>query len=462
MGWNMQGIRIGVILFASVISSGSIAADYRPDAKSLECLECHREDERITFANGTSRSIRVDTRVFGDSVHIDLGCDDCHMGYSDEHPADTHSSYTALRQRPNRACLECHDEAKESVHGDALDILPQMLCTSCHGGGHTVKRLDEATNCMGCHQYPIAITFPDGSIEPVAVHPELLELSVHSDLSCDDCHAGFNRSAHPIGDHPNRRAMSLELSKVCHECHDDKQERFVESIHYTMLESGRTEAPVCTDCHGAHDIIRGGSEKQRSVKRCEKCHAETYQTYAQSVHGAQVLKQNNGDVPICSDCHEAHAISDPRTSEFHYDTPTMCGECHGNADLMESYGLTANVLNSYLTNFHGITADFYRQSGEYGNRIAVCTDCHGIHDIASTKGDDAYIVKEKLLVRCRVCHEEAPEDFPTAWISHYPPTWQSAPLVYAVQLGYQILIPFMIAGLLLHILLQLFRHLLKR
>ena len=60
------------------------------------------------------------------------------------------------------------------------------------------------------------------------------------------------------------------------------------------------------------------------------------------------------------------------------------------------------------------------------------------------------------------CHEGATESIPDARMSHYEPSWSRTPLVYAVTLGYKFLIPFMIGGLILQILLHIWRVVVNR
>ncbi len=94
--------------------------------------------------------------------------------------------------------------------------------------------------------------------------------------------------------------------------------------------------------------------------------------------------------------------------------------------------------------------------------VARCTDCHGVHDIAKVDDPSSPVLKANLVQTCRTCHADASENFPDAWLSHYEPSWDRAPLVYAVELVYKFLIPFMIGGLLLQILLHLWRVVVNR
>jgi hypothetical protein len=133
---------------------------------------------------------------------------------------------------------------------------------------------------------------------------------------------------------------------------------------------------------------------------------------------------------------------------------------------MGKYGLSTDVVKTYLSDFHGVTLNFYRKQKEVllkpGRPIAVCTDCHGTHDIASDADTDPLIVKGRLLNRCQKCHPEATENFPDAWLSHYEPTLEKAPIVYLVNLSYRIFLPVMVVGLILQILLHIWRYAVNR
>ena len=66
-------------------------------------------------------------------------------------------------------------------------------------------------------------------------------------------------------------------------------------------------------------------------------------------------------------------------------------------------------------------------------------------------------MKEKVAEVCFGCHEGAAPDFPAAWLSHFPPSLERAPLVYLATLLYRILIPFVTVGLFLQVCLHLYR-----
>jgi hypothetical protein len=180
--------------------------------------------------------------------------------------------------------------------------------------------------------------------------------------------------------------------------------------------------------------------------------------YASSVHGKDVTN-GNPDTPTCTDCHRAHDVAGPHKAEWQLRLPEMCGRCHADGPKMKKYGLSTNVLRTYLTDFHGKTASLRRDQGKpvNGAVVARCPECHGVHDIQKTKDPQSRVIKANLLQTCRQCHAGATDNFPSAWLSHYDPGLHKAPLVYAVRIGYSVLIPIMIGGLGLQILLHLWR-----
>jgi hypothetical protein len=71
----------------------------------------------------------------------------------------------------------------------------------------------------------------------------------------------------------------------------------------------------------------------------------------------------------------------------------------------------------------------------------VCFDCHGIHDIKSTREPESRVVRENLLKTCQRCHPDANINFPASWTSHYEPSRTKYPLVYFIDLFYRLVIP---------------------
>ena len=96
------------------------------------------------------------------------------------------------------------------------------------------------------------------------------------------------------------------------------------------------EAPVCADCHEAHNIMPPESQEFRAQidSLCAKCHADALKTYLDSYHGKAFFL---GDLKtaVCTDCHGGHRIlapSDPESSVNEANLIETCGECHPGAN----------------------------------------------------------------------------------------------------------------------------------
>ncbi|MGB7292285.1 MAG: cytochrome c3 family protein [Thermodesulfobacteriota bacterium] len=322
------------------------------------------------------------------------------------------------------------------------------------------KLSEEVEFCLACHSdQSLSTVLPSKEEMSVYLNPDKFASSIHGDkLACTDCHSDISDYPHPEKELENRRAYSLSLYESCKRCHFANYTKTLESIHYSLLSKGNTRAPVCVDCHGAHYVTRPDEPRARVSQTCKKCHAGVYETYSASVHGRALIEQNNPDVPVCSDCHHAHNIEDPRTRAFLLKTPELCGNCHANKRLMAKYGLSTKVLETYLKDFHGVSVTFYKsQTEDVTSWKPVCTDCHGVHSITKVTDPDSPVFKSNLVHTCKKCHSDATTNFPGAWLSHYEPSPEKAPLVYYVKLFYKIFISFTIGGLVLHILLHVWR-----
>jgi predicted CXXCH cytochrome family protein len=479
--------RKGILLFSlalSAVCTGLIdpghawAAELSDEAKA--CLGCHSKPGIVkTFQNGESVMAYVDAVQFSSCVHNFLTCSDCHKDFSSgKHPSGRFRSRKQHQIMSSRACRRCHTDEKivvKPIHASLLRGEKEgrpIICTECHGahsvtpvaGGRTF--VDEENYCLSCHGYALTMAFRSGESISLTIDKSSLKDSVHNKLGCSDCHYGFSSEDHPRRNFRTKREYSLAASEDCRRCHFDKYAKTMESIHYSVLSQGNLNAPVCTDCHGSHSIPRGGRERIFTTHKCQRCHADIYNIYAKSVHGSALFNEKNQDVPVCVDCHKAHDITNPLTLEYHERIPEMCGNCHASKAIAGKYGLSINVVKTYLTDFHGVTLSLYKKQRESlykpARPIAVCTDCHGTHNISSTRGTDAAILKVNLAKRCQQCHKNATKNFPDAWLSHYEPSMRSAPLVFIVNLLYKVFIPVLVIGLFLQILLHIWRYAVDR
>jgi predicted CXXCH cytochrome family protein len=323
----------------------------------------------------------------------------------------------------------------------------------------------EQDSCLGCHgsDPSMIMDLPGGEKLKLYVDQGAFAKSVHGDmLRCTDCHADKADYPHESKPFKARRDVTIAYYEQCKKCHFSNYTKTLDGVHFALSQQGNRQAALCVDCHGSHAIGRPAEPRSRVSDTCSGCHKKVYETYTKSVHG-KALTQGNGDVPVCTDCHRAHDVSDPRAGALSLRTAEICGRCHTDEKLMKRYGISTRVVDTYLADFHGMAASLQKGKKGKGDRLAAgCTDCHGVHDIQAPEDPKSTVLQANLVQTCRKCHPDATADFPKAWMSHYEPTLKKSPLVWSVQLFYYVLIPFILISLVLQIALHLWRVVVNR
>ena len=325
-------------------------------------------------------------------------------------------------------------------------------------------------DCLACHQKEGMTTQIGGQTLPLTIDQQKFSASVHGEekVACVSCHTNITSFPHPEVTASSPRDFSLEMYPTCQQCHAEQYQKVLDSVHQTALAAGNTNAAVCTDCHNPHTQTRMTDKTTHKLlpearlsipEKCARCHSTIYDTYKSSVHGA-ALTQGNPDVPTCIDCHGVHNIQNPTTNSFRNSTPFLCAKCHTDKSIMDKYHISTNVLNTYVSDFHGTTVKMFEESyPDQPTNKPVCTDCHGVHNITNVNDPNAGIAfKKNLLVKCQQCHPNATtETFTDAWLSHYEPSPKVYPIVYYVNLFYKIFIPAVLGGMLFYVLTDVYR-----
>lgn len=330
--------------------------------------------------------------------------------------------------------------------------------------------------CLSCHATPgLVLKLENGENLNLSIDADVYYLSIHGKLgyACVQCHTTVGNYPHPPFSAQDARDASLQLYRACRFCHSGQYELVQDSAHAQALQAGNRNAAICTDCHTSHAVRRLNDPATKELlpdarlwipQTCAKCHNAIYQKYLTSVHGSALIDEGNTDVPTCIDCHGVHNIEDPRTAAFRLRSPEICAKCHTDPEIMNKYGISTDVLDTYVADFHGTTVTlFEKETPDAQVNKPVCYDCHGVHDIV--RPDDpvnGLMVKENLLARCRECHTQAPENFPSAWLSHYIPSPEHYPLVYYVNQFYAIFIPTLLGGMAILVVLDFGRRTIPR
>jgi len=356
----------------------------------------------------------------------------------------------------------------------------QTAPTATDGNPH-----ENPSNCLGCHDNPKMMGQFEGGTSvslylDISTHPESNHLfrcaACHDkqqtyphdgtdQSSCAICH--WQKSGTPEEPqqlifslpYPDERTLSLEVSDTCKKCHQEKFTESADSVHLQIMESeGNRFAPVCVDCHSSHDIVPGGLTRASVSTTCSECHLSVYTSYESSVHGAALKNDANPDVPTCGDCHGIHNVHGPRDANFKSETIETCSQCHSDPTRMAKYGLSTDVVQTYLSDFHGRTVDISINSESGSTPAATCSDCHGIHNIRAVDDPNSTIYPENQQHTCQQCHKDASIRFPQAWLSHYVPTLKDTPLLYVVDQVYRVVVPVLVGFFIVYILLDIRRR----
>jgi predicted CXXCH cytochrome family protein len=192
---------------------------------------------------------------------------------------------------------------------------------SAHAAGAALSPLDQ--QCLGCHGTKgLEMKVADGGKLDLHVDGGVFAKSVHSLLGCAVCHRDVAVEEHP----PLKKKIagirenSLALAKVCSTCHAGIAKLYETSIHATLVGKGNVGAPICTDCHNPHSVMRKAAYDAATGAPCSNCHFPIFEAYGGSVHGQSAL--------ACSSCHGAH---DVRPAAVEDKLKNACFGCHPDA-----------------------------------------------------------------------------------------------------------------------------------
>ncbi len=205
-----------------------------------------------------------------------------------------------------------------------------------------------------------------------------------SNADCLACHGDASLSKEVNG-----KQVSLSVN----------EDAFKKSIHGSMFS--------CTDCHT--DVTSAVHERTPAKPSCATCHADQDAAYQKGLHAA-ALKRGDGHAARCTDCHGgAHEIlpaSDPNSKVNHANIPQTCGACHSQKFVMEASGLSTQAGTSYQESVHGKAV-----ASDGSSKAAVCTDCHGSHEIRTAADSKSPIFKFNVPTTCAKCHNDVKQEF---------------------------------------------------
>ena len=184
------------------------------------------------------------------------------------------------------------------------------------------------------------------------------------------------------------------------------------------------------------------------------CHDQVVSQFRQSVHG-KALAAGVRNAPLCTDCHGEHNIISPKQAGSPVNASHVrdtCARCHGDVRLSRRFGLPSDVVVSFDASYHGLAGKGGSQS------VANCASCHGYHNILPSSDPKSTINARNLPATCGKCHPGAGSRFALGPV-HWLEGGKEPPGVAWVRGLYLGLIPVTIGLMLLHNLADWFRKL---
>jgi len=316
-GLVCASIGIFLLLLVFTLPTTSVSAASLAEKHNLtnaDCLACHQKEGLTAKIGGQLIPLTINQDKFSASVHGEekVNCVDCHTNITDfPHPEVIVRSPRDFSLEMYPTCQQCHTEqyqkVLDSVHQTALASGNNnaAVCTDCHNP-HTQTRMTDKTShkllpdarlsipekCARCHS-TIYATYKD------SVHGTALTQGNPDVPTCTDCHGVHNIQ------NPTTNTFRNSTPFLCAKCHTDKSimdkyhistsvlNTYVSDFHGTtvkMFEENYpdqpTNKPVCTDCHGIHNIMKpdnpesGIALKKNLLIKCQQCHpdatAETF------------------------------------------------------------------------------------------------------------------------------------------------------------------------------------------
>jgi cytochrome b subunit of formate dehydrogenase len=197
--------------------------------------------------------------------------------------------------------------------------------------------LSNNQTCLGCHGNP-GFSAPRGEGEPrsLYVDPAQFEKSVMGKVvPCIGCHATITEIPHQ-NISANNAQLRQGVPAMCGTCHSAELKLYTTSVHgQEVLANNDPWAAVCSDCHSAHGVERPSADVTRLaiIKNCGNCHEQNFKSYRATYHG-QVTTLGYAYTAKCFDCHGSHAIkrvSDPESTVYPANRVQTCRKCHANA-----------------------------------------------------------------------------------------------------------------------------------
>lgn len=143
-----------------------------------------------------------------------------------------------------------------------------------------------------------------------------------------------------------------------------------------------------------------GARAARTSGMCGVCHSDVRVKFDKGIHKTEeigCISCHGGD-PNATTVAAAHRGHGYRGRPRRRDIPALCASCHSDVARMRPYNLPSDQYALYKTSRHGIALAKGDES------VAVCTDCHGQHEIRPRDDPQSRVARRNIPATCGHCH----------------------------------------------------------
>lgn len=155
-----------------------------------------------------------------------------------------------------------------------------------------------------------------------------------------------------------------------------------------------------------------GSARAQQNNSCVACHTAleppyqvTEEQFSHDIHSQKGLTcaACHGGDPTRADMDAMSKSAGFRGKPSRSQIPALCGSCHSDAAYMRKYNpsLRTDQLSQYKTSVHG------KRFAQGDAKVAVCTDCHGVHDLRPASDVASKVHPLNIARTCARCHADA-------------------------------------------------------
>lgn len=374
------------------------------------CTKCHTQIETV------HRKI-IRGELWEKQANVLPACVDCHQPHKIRNVFYTQGMADA-------DCMHCHADEKlrrardgESMHVNAGEVghsrHSKVACSQCHSEVNASRvrpceTISRGVDCTSCHE-------EIGKQYASSTHGQLNSKHDPNAPTCKECHG-----THAVlgKQDPLSASFPTNVPSLCARCHREGQKAAVrytgtqheiitnyrESIHGNgLLKAGLTVTATCTSCHTAHRVLPR-TDPESTVNpanvpaTCGRCHHGIEEQFENSIHAKRVSGSAK-ELPVCNDCHTAHAIRRTDENGFRLEIMDKCGRCHG------------EIAKTYFDTYHG------KVSRLGYTKTAKCYDCHGAHDVLAVTDPRSHLSRANVAATCQKCHVGATRRF-AGYLTH--------------------------------------------